>query len=104
MYGRRCVVLESGGSLIALARSTASSRLHLQLSMVARSDAPDQPGREPACSAPTRIRTWGLLLRRETLYPAELSGLGVIEAELRPPHRALGSTPSPGRRRTCRRT
>ena len=24
--------------------------------------------------APTRIRTWGLLLRRESLYPAELSG------------------------------
>src|SRR5688500_15361149 len=27
--------------------------------------------------APTRIRTWGLLLRRESLYPAELSGLDV---------------------------
>ena len=26
--------------------------------------------------APTRIRTWGLLLRRESLYPAELSGPG----------------------------
>src|SRR5690242_18321292 len=26
------------------------------------------------CDAPTRIRTWGLLLRRESLYPAELSG------------------------------
>jgi hypothetical protein len=25
-------------------------------------------------NAPTRIRTWGLLLRRESLYPAELSG------------------------------
>jgi hypothetical protein len=25
-------------------------------------------------SAPTRIRTWGLLLRRESLYPTELSG------------------------------
>jgi hypothetical protein len=27
------------------------------------------------CNAPSRIRTWGLLLRRESLYPAELSGL-----------------------------
>jgi hypothetical protein len=27
------------------------------------------------CSAPSRIRTCGLLLRRESLYPAELSGL-----------------------------
>jgi hypothetical protein len=26
--------------------------------------------------APSRIRTCGLLLRRESLYPAELSGLG----------------------------
>jgi hypothetical protein len=28
----------------------------------------------PMTNAPTRIRTWGLLLRRESLYPAELSG------------------------------
>jgi hypothetical protein len=27
-------------------------------------------------NAPTRIRTWGLLLRRESLYPTELSGPG----------------------------
>jgi hypothetical protein len=31
--------------------------------------------------APTRIRTWGLLLRRESLYPTELPGL---VAESRP--------------------
>ena len=29
----------------------------------------------PGLSAPSRIRTCGLLLRRESLYPAELSGL-----------------------------
>jgi hypothetical protein len=27
-------------------------------------------------NAPTMIRTWGLLLRRESLYPTELSGPG----------------------------
>ena len=31
----------------------------------------------PSSSAPSWIRTSGLLLRRESLYPAELSGLGV---------------------------
>ena len=33
------------------------------------------PERAPQGSAPSRIRTCGLLLRRESLYPAELSGL-----------------------------
>jgi hypothetical protein len=43
-------------------------------------------------NAPSRIRTCGLLLRRESLYPAELSGPGVrlvrilgIEEGRRPP-------------------
>ena len=31
----------------------------------------------PGCNAPSRIRTCGLLLRRESLYPAELSGLAI---------------------------
>ena len=31
-------------------------------------------------NAPTRIRTWGLLLRRESLYPAELSGPWLADA------------------------
>jgi hypothetical protein len=31
--------------------------------------------------APTRIRTWGLLLRRESLYPTELSGLVALHRE-----------------------
>ena len=36
---------------------------------------PDYPtNRLQTTNAPTRIRTWGLLLRRESLYPAELSG------------------------------
>jgi hypothetical protein len=30
--------------------------------------------------APSRIRTCGLLLRRESLYPAELSGLWLYQA------------------------
>ena len=38
-----------------------------------------------SASAPTRIRTWGLLLRRESLYPAELSG----------PDASLGRLPAP---------
>ena len=37
----------------------------------------DPPARSAEKNAPSRIRTCGLLLRRESLYPAELSGLAV---------------------------
>src|SRR3954452_15316217 len=40
---------------------------------IVNSDPAGGAGKTPV-SAPTRIRTWGLLLRRESLYPAELSG------------------------------
>ena len=39
-------------------------------------------GRALRVQRPTRIRTWGLLLRRESLYPAELSGLALGHARL----------------------
>jgi hypothetical protein len=36
---------------------------------------PMRPNSALQCDAPSRIRTCGLLLRRESLYPTELSGL-----------------------------
>jgi hypothetical protein len=43
----------------------------------------EERGERPG-DAPSRIRTCGLLLRRESLYPAELSGLGVSLGFARP--------------------
>src|SRR5919201_1905023 len=50
--------------------------------------------------APSRIRTCDLLLRRESLYPAELSGPGARVALATPPRRAARPpAPSPCGRR-----
>src|SRR3954451_699616 len=56
--------------------------------------------RRLAGSAPSWIRTSGLLLRRESLYPAELSGLAaIVRAE--PPHPARGRETAPRRELQC---
>lgn len=52
-------------------------------------------------NAPTWIRTRGLLLRREPLYPAELSGLGLQKIRRR--HGGVRKTPIGSRYDACAR-